>query len=438
MRRRTFFGRAGRVVAGLATLLLAACGQAGPTEPGKKGGGAAPAPEVNVVTVQPQQVVLTTELAGRTSAYQVAEVRPQVGGILKERLFREGSEVKAGQPLYRIEPSTFEAEVERVQAALVKAEANIATTKLRAERYAELVKINAVSQQAYDDAEVAHKQAVADVAAAKAALQSAKIALGFTTVTAPISGRIGRSSVTQGALVTANQASALATIQRLDPIYVDVTQSSAELLQLRRDLESGALKSAGPDQAGVKLLLEDGTPYARQGKLQFSEVSVDPASGSVTLRAIFPNPRQQLLPGMYVRAVLDAGVRDSALLVPQEAVTRDPKGSASAMIVAADGTVQPRMLKTERTVGRYWLVSEGLAAGDRVIVEGLQKVRPGAAVRPVERPSPTAGGTAGSPAASANATLPGGGRNSPGAPSQTAADSAGKGETKAGASAAGR
>lgn len=436
MRRRAFFGKGGRVVAGLATLLLAACGQTGPAEPGKKGAGAAQGPEVTIVTAQPQRVVLTTELAGRTSAYQVAEVRPQVGGILKERLFREGSEVKAGQPLYRIEPSTFEAEVERTQAALVKAEANIATTKLRAERYAELVKINAVSQQAYDDAVVAHKQAVADVAAAKAALQSAKIALGFTTVTAPISGRIGRSSVTPGALVTANQAAALATIQQLDPIYVDVTQSSAELLQLRRDLESGVLKSAGPDQAGVKLLLEDGTPYAQQGKLQFSEVSVDPTSGSVTLRAIFPNPRQQLLPGMYVRAVLEAGLRENALLVPQEAVMRDPKGNASAMIVAADETVQPRMLKTERTVGKYWLVTEGLAAGDRVIVEGLQKVRPGVAVRPVERATPPAvGAAAGAPATPANAPVPGGATKAPESASKAAqrAD-----EPKANAPAAGR
>lgn len=380
-----------------AAILLAACGGSGDGAAAKKAA-APPPPEVTVVTLQPQQVVLTTELAGRTSAYRVAEVRPQVGGLLKERMFREGSEVKAGQPLYRIDPSTFEAEVAQAQAAVIKAEANIATTRVRAERYAELVKIDAVSRQAYDDAEVAHKQALADVAAAKAALQSARIGLGYTTVTAPIAGRIGRSSVTPGALVTANQATALATIQQLDPIYVDVTQSSVDLLRLKRDLASGALKSAGPDQARVKLQLEDGTAYAQEGRLQFSEVSVDPTSGSVTLRAIFPNPRQQLLPGMYVRALLEAGVRENALLVPQPAVSRDPKGNATALVVAADGTVQPRALKAERTVGSDWLVTDGLAAGDRVIVEGVQKVRPGAAARPVERGAPPVQAPAPAPA----------------------------------------
>ncbi len=383
-----------------AAALLAGCGASGQSGAGAAGkggpGGAAPAPEVTVVTVQSQRVTLTTELAGRTSAYQIAEVRPQVGGILKERLFREGSTVKAGAPLYRIDAASYAAEVDRAQAALARAEANVASTELRAQRYEELVTIDAVSKQARDDATVALKQAVADVAAAKAALQTAKINLGYTTVTAPIGGQIGRSSLTAGALVTASQATPMATIQQLDPIYVDVTQSSADLMRMRRDLASGALKAAGPDQARVRLLLEDGSTYPLEGKLQFTEVSVDPASGSVTLRAVFPNPRQQLLPGMYVRAVLEEGVRENGLLVPQQAVTRDPRGGAVAMVVAADGTVQPRMLKTERTVGSSWLVTDGLAAGDRVIVEGLQKVRPGSPARAVERGSaPAAGATPG-------------------------------------------
>jgi membrane fusion protein, multidrug efflux system len=374
--------------------VIASCGR---TDAPAAGKGAPAAPEVAVVTVQPRQVALTTELAGRTSAFQVAEVRPQVSGILKERLFREGSTVAAGARLYRIDPATYEAEVERAQAALARAEANVASTRLRAERFEELVTIDAVSKQARDDAVVALKQAQADVASAKAALQTARINLGYTTVSAPIGGQIGRSALTAGALVTANQATALATIQRLDPIYVDVTQSSSELIRMRRDLASGLLKSAGPDQARVKLLLDDGSAYPLEGRLQFSEVSVDPTSGSVTLRAVFPNPKQMLLPGMYVRAVLEEGVRENAITVPQQAVTRDARGNAVAMVVAADGTVQQRVLRTDRALGAQWLVADGLAAGDRVIVEGLQKVRAGMPARVVERaagpavaPPPTA------------------------------------------------
>jgi len=364
-------------------LTLAACGQS--SQP--RAAGAPPPPEVGVVTVAPARVVLTTELAGRTAAYRIAEVRPQVGGILQTREFREGADVKVGERLYQIDAATYRAEVERAAAALAKAEANVATARLRAERYEELAAIDAVSKQARDDAVVALKQAEADTAAARAALQTARINLGYTTVTAPIGGRIGRSTLTPGALVTASQATALATIQQLDPIYVDVTQSSAELLRMRRDMASGALQSAGPDQARVKLLLEDGSVFPLDGKLQFSEVSVDPASGSVTLRAVFPNPKQQLLPGMYVRAVLEEGQREGALLVPQRAVTRDPRGNAVAMVVAADGIVQMRVLRTERALGDQWLVSDGVAAGERVIVEGLQKVRPGAAARAVEEPA---------------------------------------------------
>lgn len=381
--------------AAAAALALAACGRQGADAP--KGAGAPP-PEVVVVTVAPRPVVLTTELAGRTAAYRIAEVRPQVSGILQTRDFREGADVKAGARLYQIDAATYRAEVDRAQAALAKAEANVATARLRAERYEDLATIDAVSKQARDDAVVALKQAEADVAAARAALAAARINLGYTTVTAPIAGRIGRSALTPGALVTANQSAALATIQQLDPIYVDVTQSSVELLRMRRDLASGRLTSAGPDQARVKLLLEDGSAYPLEGKLQFSEVSVDPASGSVTLRAVFPNPKQQLLPGMYVRAVLEEGTRENALLVPQQAVSRDPRGNAVAMVVAADGTVQQRALRTERTLGDQWLVSEGLAAGERVIVEGLQKVRPGAPARPVERAAAPAAAPGASPA----------------------------------------
>lgn len=384
----------------LATLLagalaIAACSPAdrAPAAP------AASAPEVTVVTVRPTTVALKTELAGRTTAYLVAEVRPQVGGILKERLFREGAEVKAGAPLYRIDAATYEAEVERAQAALSKAEANLATAKVRADRYQELAAINFVSQQAHDDVAVALKQADADAAAARAALQAARINRAHTTVTAPISGLIGRSALTPGALVTASQAAALATIQQLDPIYVDVTQSSADLLRLRRELASGKLRSAGADQASVRLLLEDGSAYPLEGRLQVSEVSVDPATASVTLRAVFPNPKQQLLPGMFVRAVLEEGVRENAILVPQQAVSRDPRGNALALVVGADGTVQSRPLRAERAVGDHWLVSEGLAAGDRVIVEGLQRVRPGAPATAIEKAAPTTGAPAAGAAA---------------------------------------
>jgi len=371
-------------------LALAACS---PPSGAPAGAAAPPPPEVAVVTVQPAPVALTTELAGRTSAYQVAEVRPQVGGILKERLFREGTEVKAGAPLYRIDPASYDAEVERAQAALARAEANVATARVKANRYTELAAINFVSADARDDVLAALKLAEADQAAARAALQTARINRGYTVVTAPIGGLIGRSTLTPGALVTANQATPLATIQRLDPINVDVTQSSADLLRLRRDLASGRLKSAGTEQAPVRLRLEDGSAYPLEGRLQFSEVSVDPGTGSVTLRAVFPNPKQQLLPGMYVRAVLEEGVVENAILVPQQAVSRDPRGNAQALVVAADGTVQQRALRAERAIGDQWLVTDGLAAGDRVIVEGLQRVRAGAPAKAVERTA--AGGPAG-------------------------------------------
>jgi membrane fusion protein (multidrug efflux system) len=334
-------------------------------------------PEVGVVTLKPQRVEITTELAGRTSPYLIAEVRPQVGGIIKKRLFREGSDVQAGEVLYQIDPATYQAALDSAKAALAKSEANLFAARLKAERYKDLVSINAVSQQNYDDAFAALKQAEADSASNKAALETARINLEYTRVTTPISGRIGRSAVTQGALVTANQAASLSTVQQLNPIYVDVTQSSAELLRLKRDLASGALKSAGAGKAKVKLILEDGSAYPQEGVLQFSEVTVDQGTGAITLRAVFPNPKQDLLPGMYVRATLETGVDDQALLVPQQGVTRNNKGEATALVLDGEGRVQMRTIEISRALGDKWLVASGLTAGERVIVEGLQKVRPG-------------------------------------------------------------
>lgn len=340
-------------------------------------------PVVGVVTVQPQRVVLTTELSGRTSSKLVAEVRPQVGGIIQKRLFTEGSDVKAGQVLYQIDPATYRAAFASAKASEARAEANLIPAKLKEGRYKDLVKIKAVSQQDYDDAYASLKQAEADVAATRSAVETARINLAYTSVTAPISGRIGRSTVTGGALVTASQPTALATIQQLDSMYVDVTQSSAELLKLKQNLSSGLLKKGGAGQARVKLLLEDGTPYPLPGTLKFSEVTVDQSTGSVTLRAIFPNPKQTLLPGMFVRAILEEGVNEQAILVPQRGVTRNPKGEAMVMVVGAEEKVEPRIIKVAQTVGDNWLVSDGLKAGDRVILEGIQRARPGTPVKAV-------------------------------------------------------
>lgn len=369
------------VVAGLlaAAWIPAACGQ-GST--GKAQGQAGP-PEVAVVEVKPERVAVTTELPGRTSAYLIAEVRPQVSGIIQQRLFREGADVKAGDVLYQIDPATYQAAYDSARAALARAEANITSIRFRAERYKELVEIKAVSRQEYDDATAALKQAEAEIAAGKAAVEAARINLGYTRVTAPIGGRIGKSSVTVGALVTANQPMSLATIQQIDPVYVDVTQSSAVLLQLQRAMASGALRRDSANRARVRLLLEDGTPYPLEGTLQFQDVTVDPTTGSFVVRAIFPNPKRLLLPGMFVRAVVEEGVNERALLVPQQGVSRDPKGNPLALIVDAEGKVQQRVLTVVRTIKDKWLVSDGLAPGDRVIIEGVQKVRPGMTVRTV-------------------------------------------------------
>ena len=340
-----------------------------------------PPPEVATVTVRTQQVVLTTELPGRTSAYLVAEVRPQVSGIIQKRLFTEGDDVKAGDVLYQIDPAPYQASYESAKAALARSEANVLPLRLRAERYKELVAIKAVSQQEYDDAAAALKQAEAEVEVNKAAVDSARINLAYTRITAPISGRIGKSNVTVGALATEHQVFPLATIQQLDPIYVDATQSSAKLLQLKRNMTAGRIQGAGPGQARVTLLLEDGTPYPSEGTLKFSDVTVDPSTGSFILRMVFPNQNLTLLPGMFVRAVVEEGVAPNALLVPQQGVSRNPKGEAIGLVVDKSGTVRQRMLTLDRAIGNQWLVSSGLSAGERLIVEGMLNVKPGDTVK---------------------------------------------------------
>ncbi|TLM67178.1 MAG: efflux RND transporter periplasmic adaptor subunit [Deltaproteobacteria bacterium] len=352
----------------------------------------APPPEVGVITLQPQRAVLTTELPGRVAPHLVAEVRPQVGGIIQQRLFAEGSEVRAGQALYQIDPATYRAAFASARAALSRAEANLAPARLKAERFRELVAIKAVSQQEDDDAQAALLQAAAEVESARAAVETARINLDYTGIKAPISGRIGRSTVTTGALVTANQPAALATIQQLDPVYVDVTQSTAELLRLKESLARGLVKGEGAMQAPVRLRFENGTLYPLTGTLKFAEVTVDQSTGSVTLRTLFPNPEQLLLPGMFVRAVLEEGVSEQALLVPQRGVTRDPAGRPMAFVVGADDKVEPRVIKASRTIGDSWLVEDGLKAGDRVILEGIQRARPGTVVRAVPFGSPPGGG----------------------------------------------
>ena len=361
-----------------AAMMLSGCGKKGNAAPPPPGG----PPEVAVLTIKPERVVLTTELPGRTSPHLIAEVRPQVGGIIQKRLFAEGGEVKAGQVLYQIDPASYEAALASAKAAQAKAEATLGAARLKAERYQDLVKIKAVSEQDNDDAQASWQQAKADLAAAQAAVKTAGINLGYTRITAPIAGRIGRSSVTEGALVTANQAAALAVIQQLNPIYVDVTQSNTEMLELRRRLASGQIKEDG-DKSRVKLLLEDGSPYPQTGCLKFSEVTVDQSTGSITLRAVFPNPKQLLLPGMFVRAVLEEGVKDNAILAPQRAVSRNTKGEAMVMLAGADDQVEPRIIQVSRTVGDNWLVASGLKVGDRVIMEGIQRARPGVKVKVV-------------------------------------------------------
>lgn len=369
MKRENMIDTHKSVVAGIATLaaclLMASCKESDAAVVAQ-----APVPEVIVLSVRSEPLRLTTILPGRTRANLVAEVRPQVGGILLKRAFQEGAEVKEGQLLYQIDTAPY-------RAALTRAEASLDSAQSLMRRYESLVKSHAISQQQYDDARSQYLQA-------NAAVESARIDLGYTRITAPISGRIGRSKVTQGALVTANQAAELATVQQLDPIYVDIVQPSIALLQLKDDLANGQLKSDGKNQADIRVKLENGRDYAYTGKLQFSEVSVDESTGSVTLRAIFPNPQGDLLPGMFVRAELEEGVRQQALLVPQRAVSRDSQGKTSVFVVDANNAVKERELTIERAVDGQWLISDGLKVGTRVIVDGIQHVRPGMKVKPIE------------------------------------------------------
>jgi membrane fusion protein (multidrug efflux system) len=350
------------------SLLMAACDEeATPPQQG--------APAVTVVTLEPEPVELTRQLPGRTNAWLMAEVRPQVTGIVKERLFTEGGLVEAGQPLYQLDDASYRADYNSARASLARAEATLQVARLNAARAEELVKTNAVSRQEHENTIAALQQAEADIGVAKAVVASRRVELDYARITSPIAGRIGKSTVTQGALVTADQAQPLATVQQLDPIYVDLTQSSSELLQLRKAVGGGNVRDA--DGAPVTILLEDGTHYEHEGELSFTDVSVDPSTGSFSLRVVVPNPDHLLLPGMYVRAELRSAVLEDGLLVPQQGIAHDPRGNASAMVVAADGTVEQRQVEVSRTVGDKWLVSSGLSAGDRVIVEGLQKVQPG-------------------------------------------------------------
>ncbi|GAB4218589.1 MAG: efflux RND transporter periplasmic adaptor subunit [Rhodoferax sp.] len=393
-------------------LTLAACGPGGKPPSGGPGGPGGPrTPAVSVVTLQAQKVTLSSQLPGRTSAFRTAEIRPQVNGLIQKRLFTEGALVQAGQPLYQLDPAPFEAALATAQAALTRAEANLPAVRARAQRVQSLLGDKAVSQQDADDASAALQQAEAEVASWKAQVSAARINLGYTRITAPISGRIGRSSVTEGAIVTAYQPTALATIQQLDPMFVDVPQSSSDLLRLRRRIESGGLRAAAQGQAPVALLLEDGQRYTTRGTLAFRDVTVDPSTGSVTLRMVFPNPQGVLLPGMFVRAVVDEGALDAAILAPQQAVLRNPKGEPYAFVVDAENKVGMRLLKLERELGDQWLVTSGLSGGDRVIVEGvqtLQMLRPGTPVtvkaEPFQPASPTGPASSAPTAAAASAS----------------------------------
>ena len=356
-------------------LCLAACDRQAAPPP------APPPPEVATLTVSSQPLLLTTELPGRTSPFLIAEVRPQINGLVQKRLFTEGADVQAGDELYQIDPAQAQAALDNAKAGLARSKANLPALRSRADRVQDALADKAVSQQDFDDADAALKQGEADVRFWEAMLQTATINLGYTRIASPISGRIGKSTVTDGAIVTAYQPSPLATIQQLDPIYVDVPQSTAELLRLRNGRDN--LKRDGADMARVSLLLGDGTPYPQEGTLQFQDVSVDPSTGSVILRMVFPNPDKTLLPGMFVRAVVKEGVREQAILIPQQAVSRDPKGNPLALVVGADNKVESRPLVLDRAIGTQWLVASGLQPGDKVVVEGALKARPGTPVRDV-------------------------------------------------------
>lgn len=385
----------------VAVLAVTGCSR---SEPSAKAPAQAPVKDVGVVTLQPERLAFSTELSGRTVAPVIAEIRPQVGGIIQKRLFSEGSQVKEGQALYQLDPAPFQAAHASAQANVRKAESTLANARTVARRNAELVKIDAISQQVNEQTQAAAMQAEADVAVARAAEQTARINLGYTRINSPITGWAELSSVTAGALVTANQATALTTVQQLDPVYVHVTQSSADLLRLKRDLAEGRLQRGNADEAPIKLLLEDGTAYPHLGKLTFAGVTVDAGTGSVTLRAVVPNPDRLLMPGMYVRAVLQEGVNEAALLIPQQAVTRTPDGKASALVVDADNKLVRRPIVVGRAVGNRWQLLSGLSAGDRVLVEGSQRARVGDTVRASEVAMP---GGAAPKAPSSAASAPG-------------------------------
>src|SRR5688572_4244552 len=359
----------------VAALLLTACG--------KDQDGPPPPPEVSVITLKARPIKITDQLPGRTTAFRVAEVRPQVTGVVQKRLFAEGTEVKAGAQLFQIDSGSYRAALSSAQAALKRAEAQAVTAKLLAERYEPLIAANAVSRQENDEAIAARARADADVASARAAVDAARINVVYTQVLSPISGQIGRTLVTEGALVTSGQQTPLATIQQLDPIYVDIAQSSTEMLRLQRQLANGELVKDDDNQAEVSLTLEDGSVYPERGRLKVSEASVDPSTGSVVLRAVFPNPRRELLPGMFVRAQLAQGTRSAALLVPQRGVSHNPRGEATVLIVDKDDKVAERVVTADRAIEGEWLITAGLTAGDRVIVDGLQKARPGSPVKAI-------------------------------------------------------
>ncbi|PQQ42783.1 efflux transporter periplasmic adaptor subunit [Photorhabdus luminescens] len=341
------------------------------------------APEVGIVTLKNEPLMVTTELPGRTSAFRIAEVRPQVSGIILKRNYKEGSDVKAGTSLYQIDPATYQATYDSAKADLAKAQANAEITRLTVNRYKSLLGTNYVSQQEFDKASADYAQANAIVQAAKAAVETARINLAYTKVTAPISGRSGKSTITEGALVSVGQPTALTTVQQLDPIYVDVTQSSDDYLRLKSEIAKGVVQK-GDSKAKVHLIMENGKNYSETGYLEFSDIAVDETTGSITIRAIFPNPNEELLPGMFVRAKLEEGIRRDSILVPQQGVTRTPRGEATVMVVGADEKVEPRVITANQAIGDKWLVASGLKAGDRVIVTGLQKIKPGIPVKAAE------------------------------------------------------
>ena len=407
---------ASATLVGLALLLGACTDKAPPAAP------RGPA-SVGVVTLKAERQTVTTELPGRTSAYLSAEIRPQVGGIVQQRLFTEGAQVKAGQALYQLDASGYQVALASAEASVAKAQASVGTAEVNARRNAELVKIDAVSRQVSDDSQAALVQARSDLAVARAALDNARINLGYTRIKAPIAGRTTTSTVTPGALVTANQAAALTTIAQLDPLYVDVTQSSTEVLRLKNDLARGRIQKSGQAEAPITLQLEDGSRYPHAGKLQFAGVSVNPGTGAVTLRAVVPNPDGLLMPGMYVRAVLQTGFNEQALLVPQQSVNRDTAGNASVLLVNAEDKIERRKITVDTAVGNRWLVGSGLAAGERVVVEGFQRIKPGDSVRPTEvAPKPMAA-TASAAAAPAPASAAGP-ASAPAAPAALAASAA--------------